>query len=110
MKKRLTLELIVGIILLLSVLAFGQKGTAAIAILAIHPFIAKKKKLDERESQLFNKIGNFTAGATLLASVIIYYFSDVVINGQTFGENWLIYVCSAFLMAHGISGLVIMRT
>lgn len=107
MNKRFTLELTVGIILLTAVLVFGEKGMAAIALLAIHPFIAKKKKLDERESQLFNKVGNFTAGATLLVSVAVYYFSDFVINGWTIGENWLFYVLSAFLISHGMSGLIV---
>ncbi len=107
MNKRFILEFIVGIILLVSVLIFGQKGMAAIALLAIHPFIKKKNKPDERETQLFNKIGNFTAGATLLVSVVIYYFSDFVVNGWTIGENWLFYVCSAFLIFHGISGLFV---
>ena len=106
MNKKFILEFIVGIILLVSVLIFGQKGMAVFALLAIHPFIKKKKKLDEREIQLFNKIGNFTAGATLLVSVLVYYFSDVVINGLTIGDNWLFYVLSAFLISHGISGLI----
>ena len=107
MNKKFILEFIVGIILLVSVLIFGQKGMAAFALLAIHPFIKKKKKLDEREIQLFNRIGNFTAGATLLVSIAVYYFSDFVINGWTIGENWLFYVLSAFLISHGISGLIV---
>jgi len=107
MNKRFILEFIVGIILLVSVLIFGQKGMAAFALLAIHPFIKKKKKLDEREIQLFYRIGNFTAGASLLASITIFYFSDFVVNGQTLGDNWLFYVVSAFLISHGISGLFV---
>ena len=110
MNKRFILELTVGIILLVAILIIGQKGMAVIALLAIHPFIAKKKKLDERESQLFNKIGNYTAAITLLASVATFYFSDLIINGQAIGENWLFYVCSAFLISHGVSGLLIIRT
>ena len=110
MNKRFILELTVGIILMVAILIIGQKGMAVIALLAIHPFIAKKKKLDERESQLFNKIGNYTAAITLLASVAIFYFSDLIINGQAIGENWLFFVCSAFLISHGVSGLLIIRT
>ncbi len=110
MNKRFILELTVGILLLVAVLVFGQRGMAVFSLLAIHPFIAKKKKLDERESQLFNKIGNHTAAITLLASVAIFYFSDVIINGQSIGENWLFYVCSAFLISHGVSGLLTLRT
>ena len=109
MNKRFILELSVGLLVLIAVLFFGPKGMALFALLAIHPFVAKKKKLDERESQLFYKIGNYTAGFTLLASVTIFYFSDSLINGHTIGENWLYFVCSAFLISHGISGLALFR-
>jgi len=49
----------------------------------------KKRKPDEREIQLFNKTGNLTAAATLLASVAVYYFSGLIMNGLTLGKNWL---------------------
>ncbi len=107
MNKRFVLELITGIILLISVLTLGQKGMAALALLAVYPFIKRKSKLDERETQLFNKIGNITAGATFIASVAIYYFSEIAVNGWTIGDNWLFYVCSAFLISHGASGLFV---
>ena len=90
---------------MIAVFIFGAKGMAAMALLAAQPFIGKKKA-DERESQLFNIVGNYTAGATLLACVIIYYFSDLVVNGQLIGKNWLGLVVSAFLIAHGASGLI----
>jgi hypothetical protein len=67
----------------------------------------KKRKPDEREIQLFNKTGNLTAAATLLASVAVYYFSGLRINGQTEEKNRLFYVCSAFLISHGASGLIV---
>ncbi len=107
MNKRFILEFVVGIVLLVSILIFGQKGMVAFALLAIHPFIKKKKKLDEREIQLFNKIGNYTAGTTLVASVAAYYFSDFVIMGRTIGENWLFFILSAFMFSHGILGIII---
>lgn len=108
MKKRFAYELIVGIILLTAVFLFGAKGIAAMALLAAHPFIYKKKA-DEREIQLLNKVGNYTAGATLLACVIISYFSDLVVNGQLIGKNWFGLVVSAFIIAHGSSGLIIFK-
>jgi hypothetical protein len=108
MKTRFMFELFVGIILLVAVILFGEKGFAAFALLAAQPFIGKKKA-DERESQLFNQVGNYTAGATLLACVVIYYFSDFVINGRQIGQTWLGLVVAAFLVAHGASGLIIFR-
>ncbi len=106
MKKRFAYELIVGAIMAIAVLLLGEKGLAAMVLLAAHPFIGKKKA-DERESQLFNLVGNYTAGITLLACVIIYYFSDFTIKGQQIGSNWLGLVVSVFLIAHGASGLII---
>ena len=106
MNRRFILELSVGIILLISVLFFGQQGMVAFALLTIHPFVSKKKKLDERETQLFYKIGNLTAAATLLASVAIYYFTDFIINGQKLGDFWLFYIVSAFLISHGVFGII----
>jgi hypothetical protein len=107
MNRRFILELIVGVALLVSVIVMGQKGMAALALLAVYPFIRKRSKPDEREVQLFNMIGNITAGATLFVSVIVFYFSDLMVNGQTLGDNWLFYVCSAFLISHGLSGLIV---
>lgn len=109
MYKKFILELIIGIILLAAVLIFGQKGMVVIVLLTIHPFIERQKKLDERESQLFNIIGNYTAAITLLASVATFYFSDLIINGRAIGDNWLFFVVAAFLISHGASALIIMR-
>lgn len=108
MKKRFAYELIVGVILLIAVFLFGTKGLAALSLLAFHPFIGEKKA-DERESQLFNQVGNYTAGATLLACIVIYYFSDVVVFGQLLGKNWLFFTISSFLIAHGASGLIVFK-
>jgi hypothetical protein len=108
MNKRFGYELIVGSILLVAVLLFGTVGFTVIALLAAHPFIGKKKA-DERENQLFYKVGNYTAGATLLACIVIYYFSDVAVNGQLIGKNWLGLVVAVFLIAHGASGLIIFQ-
>ena len=108
MKKRFAYELIVGIILLIAVLFFGNKGGAVLALLAAQPFIGKRKA-DEREFQLFYKVGNFTAGITIVICVIIFECSDLVVNGHQIGQNWLLFVGAAFIIAHGASGLVIFK-
>ena len=108
MTKRFLLELIVGIIGLIAVLLFGDAGTAVITLLVVHPFIGKKKA-DERESQLFNKVGNVTAALTLLAAIGIYFASDIVVNGYQIGAHWLMLLVFSFLIVHGASGLVIIR-
>lgn len=108
MNKRFTYELIIGIICLISVTLFGDVGMVAFALFAVYPFIGKKKA-DERESQLFNKVGNVTAGLTLIASVVIYLASDIVLSGHRIGEFWLGFVAASFLIAHGASGLIILK-
>lgn len=106
MTKRFTYELVVGILLLIAIVLFGTKGLAVMALLAVHPFIGKKKA-DERELQLFYRIGNITAGATLLACIVVYYFSDFVINGVEIGKNWLGFVVGFFLLVHGLAGMIV---
>jgi len=108
MKKRFLYELIVGIILLISIFKFGQSGMVVMVLIAAQPFIGKRK-LDEREYQLFYKVGNYTAGIMLLACFIIYYSSDYVLNGQLIEKNWLPFVLSTFILAHGASGLIIFK-
>ena len=108
MNKRFTYELIVGIIGLIAVYFFGNAGLAALALLVVHPFIGKKKA-DERESQLFNKVGNITGALTLLACVAIYLASDIIVNGYQIGEFWLILAGFSFLIAHGGAGLIIFK-
>ena len=108
MTKRFTYEMIIGILGVAAVLWFGEKGMAVLALLAAQPFIGKKKA-DERESQLFNKVGNITAAATLLACVIIHFSSDFVVNGFKIGESWLILAVFSFVLAHGTAGLIIFK-
>jgi hypothetical protein len=106
MKKRFTYELIVGIIWMAAVLLLGEKGMIAMALLALQPFIGKKKA-DEREKQLFYKVGNFTAGIMLVICVIVFECSDLVVNGHQIGKNWLLFVGAAFVISHGVAGLYI---
>jgi hypothetical protein len=109
MNKRFAYELAVGIITIIAVLLFGMKGNAVLALLAFQPFIGKKKGWDEREFQLFYRVGNYTAGASLLACVIIYECSDLIFNGQEIGKNWLGLVVSSFIIAHGAAGRLIFK-
>ncbi|PID26631.1 MAG: hypothetical protein CR982_09280 [Candidatus Cloacimonadota bacterium] len=110
MNKRFILELVVGILLLLGVLIFGEKGMVVFSLLAVLPFIGKRKNLDEREIQLLYKIGNYTAALTLLGSVVIFSLSDSIFMGHLIGKSWLFYVCSIFFISHGASGIFVMRS
>jgi hypothetical protein len=92
--------------MLIAILLLGTKGMAVLALYAGSLFL-KNTKWDEREFQLFYKIGNITAGVTLGACVVIFYFSDIIINGFQIGKNWLGLVVSCFLIAHGAAGLIV---
>ena len=108
MNKRFYFEIIIGLIGLASIFIFGMAGFAAFALFAAYPLFARKNA-DEREYQLFYKAGNVTAVITFLACVVIYFLSDVRVNGQLIGDLWLFLVCFSFLIAHGVSGLVIFQ-
>ncbi len=108
MTKKFVYELFVGVILLIAILLFGTKGLAAMALLAVHPFIGKRKP-DENEKLIFYKTGNYTAGATLLASIVVFYFSDTTVNGQLISKNWLGFVVSVFIISHGIAGIILFK-
>lgn len=117
MKTRFAYELIIGIIGFVATLWFGSVGMVALALLAIHPFIGRrnpfmrgdKEKWDEREYQLFYKAGNFTAGFTIVALVIIFEIKDISINNHLINDNWLVLSASSFIAAHGLSCLIIFK-
>jgi hypothetical protein len=117
MKTRFVYELAVGIIGFVAVLYFGSKGYVALALFAFQPFIGErsiltkeaKRKWDEREYQLFYRVGNYTAGATIVALVVIFEMKDMIINNHLINDNWLGLAAGSFLMTHGISGLMIFR-
>jgi hypothetical protein len=108
MKNRFYFELILGLIGFIAVLIFGMPGFAVFALFAIYPLITKKKA-DEREYQLFYKTGNMTAIITFLVCIGIYLASDITVNGNKIGDNWLFFVCFSFLIVHGISGIVVFK-
>ncbi len=109
MKKRFAFELIEGIISLVAVAIFGEVGMAAFALFAVQPFIGKKK-LDEREYQLFYKVGNLTAGLFLLFCILVYFYSDANVNGHTVGKIWLLWIVPAFIGIHGATGLFFFKS
>jgi hypothetical protein len=105
-KMRFFSEAIIGILAIIAALFFGERGMAVFALYALTLFIPRHKP-DEREVQLYNKIGNITAGAALVACVAIYHFSDFTVNHLPLGKNWLTFVVAFFMLSHGISGLIV---
>jgi len=95
---RFAVELIVGIIVFLSILLFGEKGGFSLALMVLLTFFGKKK-LDEREYQLFYKVDHYTISFVILAMVIIFFLLPSI--------NWLLALVSVFLFFQGLCGLVI---
>ncbi len=108
MNKRFIYELIVGILGIATTMVYGPRGLAVFALLAFLPLF-RRKRPDEREIQLFYKTGNLTAALTLLAAVAVFMLSDKMVNGYRIGDNWLYYVVYSFLVAYGVSGIIIFK-
>lgn len=107
---RFWFESIIGFICLVCILLFGAKGASILVIFALLPIlmrIKKTKKPDERELQLFYKIGNLTMGLTIIAIIIIHYLQDTEVNGHLIGGNWMTLAITSILIAHGLAGLII---
>jgi energy-converting hydrogenase Eha subunit A len=112
MKFRFTYEAIIGMVSFLVVLFLGNVGGSILALIAFLPLITKIKniRLDEREMQLFYKVGNLTFGLTILALVGINYFGNYKINGNPVGNSWLMLSLSGIMLMHGIAGLIVFKT
>lgn len=108
MTKRFIFELLFGVVWVVAIILFGNLGSVAMVLMVfLIPFC--KKKPDEREMQLFYKIGNLTAGVTIVLCVIIYQCSNYIVNGHRVGDLWLFWLLSTFFIAHGIVGIVIYK-
>jgi hypothetical protein len=104
---RFSYELAVGVITILSVIIFGEKGQAAFALLALLPVILRiiKFKPDERELALFYKSGNLTVVLLVAALFGLSFFG----LEEFFMKNWMFISASALLISHGLSGLIVFK-
>jgi len=105
MIKRYMFEMAVGIVTLVSVLLFGPVGYASFSLMAFMVFFSKKKP-DERELQLFYKAGNMTMGLMIISLVVIDQLKNATFGPIKVGDYWLSFATAAFLVSHGVSGLV----
>jgi hypothetical protein len=109
---RFWFESIFGFICLICILLLGAKGASSLVIFVLLPIlmrIKKTKQPDERELQLFYKIGNLTMGLTILALIIIHTLQNTEINGHVIGTNWMTLAIASTMLAHGLAGLIIFK-
>ena len=104
MKRRFIYTLIIGIIIWICILLFGQVGSASLALMAILAFI-KKKKYDEREYQLFYKTNSFAFAIMIIIMVIINQLQNT--GNIMMQENWLILSIAGFFIGQGLIGLLV---
>lgn len=103
MKRRFIVTLVIGIIVWICILLFGQVGGASLALIAILAFI-KKKKYDEREYQLFYKTNSYAFAIMIIVMVIIDQLQNA--GNIIMQENWLILSIAGFFIGQGLIGLI----
>ena len=111
MNFRFIIEFLLGAICFTAVILFGDYGYYSFALwLLLLVTHGKKHKLDEREKQLFYKVGNLTFGLTIMVLWIIFNLSHDTINGNLVVNYWYWLSISGIMFTHGIAGLIIFRT
>jgi hypothetical protein len=90
----------VGLITILGMIVFGDRGWAFLSLYAITAF-SKRPKPDEREIQLFHKASSGTLASVYLSMFAVYYLFPSI--------NWLMALACSFLFFHGLWGLLMLR-
>lgn len=102
-------ELAVGIITFATMMFFGPRGAAAIALMTFMPLILRNQKADEREFYLFYKTGNYTMGLFIVALTAINQ-AQIYTGSEMIQKNWLSLSVVALLFIHGLVGIIIFKT
>ncbi len=105
MKAYYTLNLVVGLLAIILSLVLGEAGYVAIAVAAFGIFL-RKRKLDEREYQLFYKAGDYTLVGIILSMVAVYMLRDYKINNIKIDEVWFQLFIGSFYFFNGLTGLM----
>ena len=106
MKGRFIYTLVIGIIVWICILLFGQVGGSSLALMAVLAF-SKKKKFDEREYQLFYKTNSFAFAFMIIVMVIINQLQNT--GNILMQENWLILSIAGFFVGQGLIGLIVFK-
>ena len=93
-------EIGIGLITFAAVLIFGDVGFVIFSLFATLAFF-KRKKMDEREIQLFHKANTGTFVTVYLSMYPVYFFMP--------SFNWLIALACSFLFFHGLWGFLMFK-
>jgi hypothetical protein len=94
------IEMIVGLITIIAVLIFGDVGSVLFSFIAILAFL-KRKKMDEREIQLFHKANTATLMTVYLSMFPVYFFMPSL--------NWLWALACSFIFFQGLWGFLMFK-
>ena len=110
MVYRFYFQLIVGLAVILAILFFGNEGVISILLFVLLPFLklfTGYKVRDERELQMFYKIGNYTLLIVIAAVVIINKFSSTELNNNLIGDFWAPLTIASIFFGQGIIGILL---
>lgn len=110
MRFRFTFETVVGAICMALTFFLGQM--AGWTFILFVPFFylprLRRQNMDEREIQLFYKIGNISTIYMFLSYLLIEFLSSALINGYKLGDFRIQLCASLFLLSRGLTGLIIL--
>jgi hypothetical protein len=92
-------ELFVGAIAFGAILLLGNRGLAALSMMALLPILYWKRHIDEREYQLFYKVGHYTSIFVFVAMILFY-----MLRPSIFCPGVL---CISYFTIHGLAGLLV---
>jgi hypothetical protein len=104
MSKRFGLELFIGASVIAGTILFGAKGSLPFILFLLIGLI-EKMKLDEREYQIFYKVGNYSFGAFCVGIVLMdmlnrsYHFITM--------DTWMQISIGLITAVHGLVGLIL---
>lgn len=104
-------EIIVGFGTILSISLLGYKGLAALAVLAIRPFILEREQI--KDEKLYLQFSFKVLSNSLIIIFLMIVFEIIIIQ---FIPNWkaklpplenlLIIIIPFFLLTHGVIGYI----
>lgn len=109
MMRQFWCELTIGALGLAAMIAYGPRGMAVMALLALMPLVVRGQKADEREYYLFYKTGNYSMGLFIIAITIIHQI-QLYTGSAMIEKNWLSLCAASLMIIHGLTGILIFKT
>jgi hypothetical protein len=92
-------ELFVGVIAFAAILLFGKRGAVALSLMVLLPILYWKRHIDEREYQLFYKVGHYTSIFVFVVMILLYMLQQSMFSPSA--------LAISYFAIHGLSGLLV---